>query len=247
MIEMMDAKAIFAKNLNAYMEKRGKTQADLITDLGINKSTISTWCNGVKMPRMGAIQTLADYFGVRKSDLIEEEPHRRRPSAPLNPHPWSEPLVNAYAAAPRPRQEAVCTVLDIPHLVPYAQVEPTVTMTVFSYPAAAGVPLYATDDYEHLEFPQSQVPPGASFGIRIQGDSMLPTIRDGAIVFVRKQPDLQNGQIGIFMLGEDAVCKRFYRTKTGCSLSSDNPAYGPIEVDAGTEGFYVAGKVLGYS
>lgn len=65
---------VFARNLNYYMSKNGKTQIDLINDLGVNKSTISTWCNGVKMPRMGTIQTLADYFGILKSDLIEDKP-----------------------------------------------------------------------------------------------------------------------------------------------------------------------------
>ena len=63
---------IFAANLNYYMEKYGKTQTDLIADLGVNRSTISTWCRGEKMPRMGTVQTLADYFGIRKSDLIED-------------------------------------------------------------------------------------------------------------------------------------------------------------------------------
>lgn len=68
---MIDEKKIFAQNLNYYMDRHGKTQTNLIDDLGINKSTLSTWCNGLKMPRMGAIQRLADYFGIRKSDLIE--------------------------------------------------------------------------------------------------------------------------------------------------------------------------------
>lgn len=66
-------KDIFSNNLNRLMQLNGKSQIDLIEDLGINKSTISTWCRGTKMPRMGTIQTLADYFGVRKSDLIEEK------------------------------------------------------------------------------------------------------------------------------------------------------------------------------
>lgn len=67
-----DERKVFANNLNYYMKACGKNQADLITDLGINKSTISTWCKAKKMPRMGTIQTLADYFGINKSDLIEE-------------------------------------------------------------------------------------------------------------------------------------------------------------------------------
>lgn len=71
---MFNEKQIFANRLNYYMAKNGKTQSDLVNDLSINKSTISTWCNGTKMPRMGTIQTLADYFSIMKSDLIEEKP-----------------------------------------------------------------------------------------------------------------------------------------------------------------------------
>lgn len=70
--KVSDERRIFAARLNFYMNLHGKTQSDLIRELGINKSTVSTWCNGTKMPRMGTIQTLADYFGIMKSDLIEE-------------------------------------------------------------------------------------------------------------------------------------------------------------------------------
>lgn len=66
-------KSIFSKNLNYYMSKNNKTQTDIIEDLGINKSTISTRCNGTKMPRMDTIQKLADYFGIKKSNLVEDK------------------------------------------------------------------------------------------------------------------------------------------------------------------------------
>lgn len=70
---MDDIKSIFAKNLNRIMEVNNKTQTNLIDDLGLNKSTISTWCNGTKMPRMNAINMLANYFDVEVSDLLEEQ------------------------------------------------------------------------------------------------------------------------------------------------------------------------------
>lgn len=64
---------IFSKNLNYYMEQNGKTQADLINDLGFNKSAVSTWCNGTRLPRMDKVETLARYFNINRSDLIEEK------------------------------------------------------------------------------------------------------------------------------------------------------------------------------
>ena len=66
-------KKIFSKNLNYYMELNGKSQTDLITDLGFNKSAVSTWCNGTRLPRMDKVETLARYFGINRSDLIEEK------------------------------------------------------------------------------------------------------------------------------------------------------------------------------
>lgn len=64
---------IFQKKLKYYMTLNNKTQADLINDLGFSSSTISNWCTGLKLPRMGKIQLLADYFGINKSDLIEDK------------------------------------------------------------------------------------------------------------------------------------------------------------------------------
>ena len=68
-----DYRKIFVKKLNYYMELNNKNQMDLMKDLGFSSSTVSNWCTGQKLPRMGKIQLLADYFGVNKSDLIEDK------------------------------------------------------------------------------------------------------------------------------------------------------------------------------
>lgn len=68
---------IFVKRLNYYMTKNNKTQSDLIKDLGYSSSTISNWCTGLKLPRMDKIEILANYFGVNKSDLLEDKPIER--------------------------------------------------------------------------------------------------------------------------------------------------------------------------
>lgn len=66
-------KKIFSKNLNFYMEINGKSQSDLVNDLGLNKSAVSTWCNGTRLPRMDKVEILAQYFHINRSDLIEEK------------------------------------------------------------------------------------------------------------------------------------------------------------------------------
>lgn len=55
------------------MNLRNKAQIDIINDLGFDKSAVSTWCNGTRLPRMDKIDALADYFGVTRADLIEDK------------------------------------------------------------------------------------------------------------------------------------------------------------------------------
>lgn len=68
-----DYKLIFSKNLKKYMKLNEKEQIDLINDLGFNKSAVSTWCNGTRLPRMDKVNALAEYFGINRSDLIEDK------------------------------------------------------------------------------------------------------------------------------------------------------------------------------
>ena len=73
-------KRIFSKNLRFYMTQNNKEQIDLINDLGFNKSAVSTWCNGTRLPRMDKVDALAKYFGINRSDLIEEK--KESPASP---------------------------------------------------------------------------------------------------------------------------------------------------------------------
>lgn len=65
-------KEIFARNLNKYLEKSGKTQKEVAQAIGVIPTTFNTWCLAQALPRMGKVQLLADYFGINKSDLIED-------------------------------------------------------------------------------------------------------------------------------------------------------------------------------
>ena len=56
------------------MKVNEKTQSDLVNDLNFNKSAVSTWCNGTRLPRMDKVEILAQYFNINRSDLIEEKP-----------------------------------------------------------------------------------------------------------------------------------------------------------------------------
>lgn len=66
-------KEIFAKNLNYYMELNNKDRNDVARDLDLPYTTVTGWCNGEFYPRIDKIEKLAIYFGIEKSDLIENK------------------------------------------------------------------------------------------------------------------------------------------------------------------------------
>ena len=67
------SKQVFSKNLRTYMEQAGKTQKEVADVVGVAAPTFNEWLSGKKFPRIDKIQKLADYFGILKSDLIEEK------------------------------------------------------------------------------------------------------------------------------------------------------------------------------
>lgn len=74
----MSNKSVFANNLNRYMKENRKTRKEVCEALGFSYFTFSDWCNGKKYPRMDKVEMLAKYFGVLKSDLIEDKTEEQR-------------------------------------------------------------------------------------------------------------------------------------------------------------------------
>lgn len=74
-IKMSDIgnKEIFAQNLSYYIERSGKTQKEIAEVLNVATSTLNNWVTGKKYPRMDKVEMLANFFGILKSDLIEEQ------------------------------------------------------------------------------------------------------------------------------------------------------------------------------
>lgn len=68
-------KQIFSHNLLGYLSMSGKSQKEVAKSINVSPQTFNTWCQGIALPRMGKVQLLADYFGINKSDLLDEHKH----------------------------------------------------------------------------------------------------------------------------------------------------------------------------
>lgn len=88
----------------------------------------------------------------------------------------------------------------------------------------AGVPILAHENIEGYEV----VPENASvdFCLRVKGDSMIGArILDGDLVYIRKQPTVDNGEIAAVIIDDEATLKRFYKFNGSVLLRSENPNY----------------------
>ena len=72
------SKEVFAKNLNYYMTKTNKNQKEMAAIVGVSAPTFNEWLKGKKFPRIDKVEKLAQYFGILKSDLIEEKTTEHR-------------------------------------------------------------------------------------------------------------------------------------------------------------------------
>lgn len=71
-------KEVMAKNLKYYVMRSGKTQKEIASVVGVAASTFNDWLKGKKYPRIDKIEILAEYFGILKSDLIEDKPREHK-------------------------------------------------------------------------------------------------------------------------------------------------------------------------
>lgn len=86
---------------------------------------------------------------------------------------------------------------------------------------------------------------GPVFALRVVGDSMIGDhILDGDIVLVREQPRVEEGEIAVVVIEEEATVKRVHARPDGWELRPSNPRHAPIRVGFDEEAT-VAGKVVG--
>lgn len=170
---------ILVKNLLFYLDRLGLTQTEFARELGYPETTVSNWFNKNTYPRPDKIQEMANYFGVRRTDLTENNEEQQ---APLK-NAKSVPIIGTIAA---------------------------------------GSPLLAEENIVDYFLIDSRV--DADFGLTVKGESMInANIFDGDIVFIRKQPTLENGEIGAILLENEATLKRFSKTDGSVILQAENP------------------------
>ena len=110
----------------------------------------------------------------------------------------------------------------------------------------AGKPVLAVEHVEGtIPFPADWVRGKEVFLLKVKGDSMSPYILPDDYVVVRSQSSAENRDVVVTLLGEEATVKRFFKKGKRIELRPDNERLETIQVEEGSGGIQILGKVIG--
>ena len=184
-----------AENIKRIRAEHGLSQAELGKIAGVSDKAVSTWELGLKTPRMGAVEKMANYFGITKSAIVDD-----------------------VQTAPAASKE--------PTIPPGFEPMPEMDMVPLVGRIACGTPITAEQNVERIVCVPSKW--RSTFTLTCKGDSMEPRIHDGDLVAIRKQPEVENGEIAAVRIGEEATLKHVYLREHLIELRPENPAFNSI-------------------
>lgn len=197
------------------------------------------------------IRQRRDELGMSQEELADQMGYRSKSSITklekgVNDLPQSklEELAAALHTTP-----AWLLGLDIPApAAPPQGFEPLPAMTQVPLigSIACGTPITAEQNVEcYIGVPSAW---RADFALTCHGNSMAPTICDGDIVCIRRQPEVEQGEIAAVRVGEEATLKHFHRQGDTVMLLADNAAVCPPMIYTGIqlEELQIEGKAVGF-
>jgi repressor LexA len=105
-------KETFARNLSYYIDKHGKEQKEIAEIVGVAPSTFNAWVKAKKYPRMDKVELLANYFGILKSDLIEEH-NGTHSNRTISITDGEQKLLDLFRRVPENKQEVVLEMIRL--------------------------------------------------------------------------------------------------------------------------------------
>lgn len=212
----------FASRLSQALEARGMKAADLSKKTKVAEGTISCYINGRYEAKQNRVQVFAEALNVNPAWLmgydVPMETESRHSVAPA-----SRPIPPGFE--PMPKMKKVPLIGAI----------------------ACGEPITAIENREgEIDAPEDM---NCDFALRCEGDSMIGAgIHDGDAVYIRIQPEVENGEIAAVRIGDEATLKRVYLHSDYIELRPENSAYESIiRRREEMNDVHIEGKAVGYT
>ena len=248
---------VIAENITYYRKQRGITQKELAKEVGITPSTMTDYMKLRSAPSFGVIQKLADFFGIKKSDIdttFKEEKSTFPSSIPLpNFDPRQAILLSNYSKLNDTRKNKLLAtsetllaeeqgkVIDISEKRAEYDARKRISLSVPGK-VSAGTGYWQEDDYDTMvDFYADDIPDEKDYDTVavVVGHSMVSKIKNGDFLFIKLKDQVDLNKIGIFQVDDENYVKKL---KNDC-LESLNKDYDNIPITADTD-FRTIGEVV---
>lgn len=214
---------VFANRLTSLIENSEETTYSLADKLSLTPATISRYTNGLMKPKVPTIKSIAQIFNVDDAWLMGYDvPMKKDTNKSFN-------IFSIKGVLPLPRTNKKPRLGAI----------------------ACGEPILAEENIEDYDDVPDDMK--CDFTLLCEGDSMVNArIFDGDIVYIREQPQVENGEIAACLVEGDfetkATLKRFYKYDDKIILQAESPKYPPfVYVNEEMNRVRVIGKAVGFT
>lgn len=234
-------------SLNSRIKERREalnmSRTELADIIGVTSSAIANYENGISSPKIELLYKLFEALKCDANYLYQDEMKEFTNETPSNDELI---IIKKYRSLDSFDKKAIDVLLDTlskrqsEQAAEFIQLESPMLLPYYGHIASAGTGQFVFDDIppEMIEIENNHINMQANFAVGVNGDSMEPTYSDGDVLLIKKQPSVNIGEIGIFMIDGEAFVKEF----AGEFLKSHNDKYEDILV---TDQTICLGKVLG--
>lgn len=230
-----DVRSALTQNLNELLRIKGIKAIDLAETAGVSKSAVSHWLAGDNSPNIEILAKICLAYDVKLSEMLNEK---------IEISYGNKELLKKYSSLDDYGKEAVNSILDVEFKRCNSEnnvIDMTIELPMSELPASAGTGIWLEEGYNTpVTVRKTKEAQKANIVIRVSGDSMEPLYSDGDCVLVKIQPDIEPGEIGIFIVDNEGFIKKRGKHE----LISVNPEYDNIAIGEFSD-CRCFGKVLG--
>lgn len=259
-----------SENIKRHLNSKGLNVKDFSEAMNFKYTTVLDWVNAKTYPRIDKIELMARYFGIDKSDLVEEYSETTSTLSEINrissqlEEPRQKIVLETASSQLKEQKEIIENAkkrerkilsldskpIDITKVPGYMPYEPDKMGTApILGEIAAGYNIMAEENFDGM-MPVSAEYAGRDdvFWLNIKGKSMESLIHDGSFGLFEHSDDIYDGRIGAVMSedGDWITVKRIYHNYDengyilGLTLVPENEECKTIEINE-----YNPGKIIG--
>lgn len=232
---------VVCRSIRRYRELRGLEQKEMSRMLSVSDTAVGNWERGFSKPPLEYIIPITNILGISLYELFGLDD-------PMMKYTRNEQRVfSKYKDLNEAHQKAVATLIDMlgdAEITTMTEDDiPELTvLRYFNRQLAAGIgdPTDMDDDGEPVYLYSNELIDKADYVFTVNGESMEPVYHNGDMVLVQKTKEIEYGEVGAFLIGNEAYIKESQKD----GLHSYNKRYKTMKFTE-DDSVQIIGKVIG--